>query len=375
MLHRLLISMRIILTVAGALALLYTLSFPDSILPPTPALEYITGITAYTFKPYLWVLPLLSMELTAGMGSRRNFVWFTSLFGVLLVAFLAWPVVQAHYPELIHPTFEFEDGKLAVGIGWLAVIAVGSVLFRCVLLDFLFKAPERAEESDAGAVESAVLDPSTARTVREIAADPVRVRPHFLFGDADRGLIERFGILMRRLLLRRHLRTALLATAAAACLGWFFLYPQPDEEQALQRDLAAMYDYTVTPAGQMRATTPAVHAAYRVLRYVADKEAFAGFTRGQAEKWLRLQHLPDAYRRQLRDETDRPLPSVDDAFDSRTRFLTVCDGRRTAVLFIRTDITGERINIAEVQDAGWNAVMDDRRRRFGNDIDTRILSR
>ena len=41
------------------------------------------------------------------------------------------------------------------------------------------------------------------------------------------------------------------------------------------------------------------------------------------------------------------------------------DGRRWAVLYIRTNAEGDKINVAEVQDAGWNAVADDKRRRFG----------
>ncbi len=375
MLRNLLIALRIILVTACTLALLYVFSFPDSIIPEHPLYEYMEGITALDFKPWLWLAPLLCMEFFDVLGPRRNLVWFVSLFAVLLVGVVAWPVVESTYPEYLYRTFAYEDGKLSVGLGWLAVLTFGSILFRGVLLSFLYKAPERADDSELNTVDSAVLDPASARTVREIAADPVRVRPHFLFGDADYGMIERFGLFMRRLMFRNRMRIALLAAGGVLLLAWFCFYPRPDEAEALQRDLDRLPEHVLQPDGLRVATTPAVHAAYRVMKYISDHEAFSGFTRQQAEKWLGLECVPEPYRLAMRDETDRPLASVDDAFESRTRFLTVSDGSRTAVLFIRTNEQGDKINVSEVQDAGWNAVMDDRRRRFGNDIDTRILSR
>lgn len=372
MLLKLLIALRILLVTCGTLALLYVLSFPDSIIPDNPMYDFMEGVTAMDFKPWLWLVPLLCMEFFDVLGPRRNLVWFTSLFAVLLTGVIAWPVLEASYPELLYPTFAYEDGKLSTGLGWLAVITFGSILFRGVLLSFLCQGPERSDDSELNSVDSAVLNPSTARTVREIAAAPVRVKPRFLFGDADHGLIERFGVFMRKLVFRHRVRTGLFTAAAVLLLSWFCFYPRPDDRQALRRDLARMYDRQ--PKSQV-ATTPAVHAAYRVMKYISDHEVFAGFSRPRAEKWLQLDKVPARYRNILRDESDRPLASVDDAFESRTRFLTVSDGHRTAVLFIRTNEQGDVINISEVQDAGWNAVADDLRRRFGNDIDTRILSR
>ncbi len=374
MFHKLLIALRILLVTLCALVLLYVFSFPDSIIPEHPMYEYAEGLTAMDFKPWLWLVPLFCMEFFDVLGSRRNLVWFVSLGSVLLAGIIAWPVLEAAYPELLYPTFSYEDGKLSSGLGKLAVLMIGSILFRGVLLAFLYKEPERGDDSELNVVDSAVLDPSTARTVREIVADPVRVRPRFLFGDADYGLIERFGVFMRRLMFRHRMRTALFFAAVALLLAWVIFYPRPDAQQSLQRDLLRMTEHTLRPDGSPVATTPAVYAAYRVMKYVSDHEAFAGYSRAQAEKWLQLDKVPEPYRLIMRDETDRPMASVDDAFESRTRFLTVSDGRRTAVLFIRTNEQGDVINISEVQDAGWNAVMDDRRRRFGNDIDTRILS-
>ena len=151
----------------------------------------------------------------------------------------------------------------------------------------------------------------------------------------------------------------------ALLLLWFFFYPQPDEQQALRRDLRTMYQHVKQPDGTRHATFPAVHAAYRVMKYISDHEIFAQFDKKKAEQWLGLSNVPEPYRKQLRDESDISIASVDDIFDSRTRFLTITDGTRTCVLYIRTDESGDIINIAEVQDAGWNAKADDIRKRFG----------
>lgn len=361
------LAMRMLLTLIGAAALLFTLSYPDLILPPDPNAQDITTFTIYDIKPVLWVFPLLFMEMVNCMGTRRNVVWFTALGVVWLAGFIAWPLLLSYAPEWVERTLPFEGGKLPMGLGYLSIIIFGSVLFRRVLLAFLFTTP-RSELDDPTMMDAAILDPSKGRTVQEIAANPPKVKPRFLFGEADHGLIERFYALMRRLRLMRHLRSLLLGLAGLGLVVWFWLYPRPTEQQALQRDLAAMYQAYKLPDGSYRATCRAVHAAYRVMRYIADKEVFAGKTLEQAQRWLRVDRLPEDYRRQVLDSTDIPLPSVDNLFESRTRFLTVQDGRRIAVLYIRTDESGNIINVAEVQDAGWDAVMDERRRRFGRDI-------
>ncbi len=363
MMSRLLTCLRFLLALAGAALLLYVFSYPDSVLPPDPAVADVEGLTVYDFKPVIWLAPLLLLELICAAGPHRNRVWFGSLLTVFIAGLLAWPPLLASRPELVHPMLEFEDGKLAVGLGYMALLLAASALFRLVLLDFLFSRPEEARD-ESGHMEATVLDPSTARTVKEIAADPVRVNPRFLFGDADLGLIERFHALMAKLMRRSLARRLLLLAALLAGAAWFFLYPQPNEQEALQRDLAAMYE---TDASGLRATPRAVHAAYRVMRYVHEHESFAGFDAARAEQWLHLDRATPAYRRLLRDETDRPLASVDDVFEVRTRFLTVTDGRREAVLFVRTDASGEHINIAEAADAGWNAEADEQRRILGAD--------
>lgn len=365
MLNAFLPGMRFLLVLAGALALLYTLSYPDNILPPDPVLEDVEGFNIMQLKPLLWLLPLLWMELWCYIGKHRNKVWFSAMLSVLVAALVALPVLRAQYPELVRPTLPFEGGMLYRGLLYYAIILFGSVLVRLVLLRYLF--PEAPIHIESGSQSSAVLNPEEARSVKEIAAHPVRVQPKFLFGPGDEGVVTRFRKLMRRIILVHTGRNTAIALGILGLGLWVFLYPQPTPEEALLRDKARMYSHRITPQGIPLATRAAVHAAYRVMKEISDKELFAGMNRRQAEEWLGLQNVPEGYRAWLRDERDVPLPSVDNAFESRTRFLTVQDGRRISVLYIRTNEAGDVINVAEVQDAGWNAVADERRRRFGND--------
>lgn len=372
MIGRLILWLRVALTMLGAAALLYTLSYPDSLMPPSPHLEYVTGFKLYDLKPVMFLAPLLFMELVSMCGEQRNRVWFTAMLGVFVAAVIAWPVLRAHAPEWVYATLPFEDGKLSEGLRVYALIMAGSFVFRRVLLAYLFREPRNTDD-DPSAMDPVILDPSKAKTVREIAANPMRVSPKFRFGEADRGLIERFYDFMRRLSWLKGRKRLLQLGGVLAVILWFFFYPQPTEQQALKRDIEAMYGCRELPGGARLATHHAVHAAYRVMRYVSDHELFAGMTTEQAKKWLQVQRAPQAYRRQLLDSSDISLPSVDDMFESRTRFFTVQDGRRTAVLYVRTDQTGEKINVCEVQDAGWNDYADMQRRRFGMDMPSGFL--
>ncbi len=359
--------MRCLLALAAAAALLYTFSYPDSLLPPNPYADDVKGITLYTFKPVLWLLPLLVLELICLAGPQRNRVWFGSTLTVLICGLLAWPVLQAWRPELVHPMLEFEDAKLAGGLGYFAVLIFVSVLLRLVVLAHL-EEQSRVHHS-GGEIEATVLDPEKARTVREIAADTQRVQPRFLFGGADEGVIEHFRRLMSSLWQRTLWQRALLTSALLAGLTWFFLYPQPNEAEAMERDFAAMYETqsVCKPEFPPLATPRAVHAAWRIMKHVHDHESLAGMTLPEAEAWMQLHRAPALYRRSLRADHSEHIASIDPTFDARTPFLTVTDGRRTAALYIRTNAEGTRINVAEVVDAGWNAVADEHRRIFGND--------
>lgn len=357
--------LRLIVATAGAIGLLYVLSYPDSILPPSPDIAYVEGWTVYEVKDWMWIVPLLVMEMASAAGKWENRVWFTAQDGVLVAALWAYPLLKATVPEWVEPTFAFEDGKLQMGLVYYGIICFGSVLLRKVLVPALSR--NRYAEADAGAMEASVLDPSKALTVREIAAHPQRAKVRFLFGEADQGLIRAFVRLMRRVGTVRALRQLAVSLFVIGTVLWMYCYPQPSEEEALVRDKAAMYDTHRTAHGR-EATHRAVHAAYRVMRYVSDRESLAGMSVPEAEKWLELERAPKDYRAVLRDERDMEIASANPIFESRTRFFTVKSGRRVAVLYVRMNKEGNAINVSEVADAGWNAVADALRRKFGADL-------
>ena len=90
-------------------------------------------------------------------------------------------------------------------------------------------------------------------------------------------------------------------------------------------------------------------------------------TAAEAEQWLGLDQVHPGYRAWLRDERDIELASTNSMYEVRDRFLTVTNGRLICVLYVRTNEAENRIIISELQDAGWDAVADEQRRRLGND--------
>lgn len=370
---------------AGAYALLYVLSY--GVVAPDSAREWEEGMTLYHLRGYLWVLPWLFTEFVCVIGPRRNLVWFSSMLTVLIGALIAWPVLTATQPELVYRMLPFQEtGMLSVGVLYFSIILFTSVIVRLVFLAFLFTPP--ADEDVSGEVDATVLDPATARSVREIAANPVRPQPKFRFGDADEGVVQRFHALMRRLIFRRRGANVALLLALAALVAWFFLYPQPTEDEALQRDLVQLKQYQKFK-GAAYSPLRSVCAAYRVMEYIDTHNSFEGKTKAEAEAWLGLDK-EDAHHAAMRRESDLSVPSVDDAFESRERFLTVstafdfrlsgdnCELPRkapTAILYIRTDESGDRINVVEIQDSGFNDVTDEQRHRMGTDWNRRALHR
>ncbi len=367
MMNKLFILLRFLLCLPGAAALLYSFSYPDAILPPNPAMEEQTGVHLYALKPFIWMLPVLYMELVSGCGSRRNLVWFGSLFTVFGVALVVYPVLAAHWPEYVEPTFTYQGGMLSTGLThYLAFLAV-TFCFRLVLLNYMFPPEDFQAQMEVGFVSASVLDPANARTVKEIAADTKAPKHHFQFKPGDSRMALRWKLIMRRLFVRSLVANSCIAGSILLLLLWFFLYPQPTAEEAMQRDKARMFEHNVTQHGYPVATKAAVHAAARVMKFISDTEALGGMSRAEAEAWLGLNSVPDTYRAWLRDERDIDLPSTNSLYENRTRFLTVTNGRFICVLYIRTNPADESIVVAELQDAGWDAVADENRRRMGND--------
>lgn len=359
--------LRYLLCTLGAAALLYTFSYPDAVLPPNPIMEDTAGFTLYKLKPVIWVLPVLLMELVALAGRRRNLVWFAALFTVLVAALLAYPVLAAHRPEYVEPTFSYQGGMLATGLGYyLAFVGISAVV-RLVLVAYVFPPEDFESQLEIGFVSASALDPANARTLKEIAAEARPAPPKFQYKAGDARIALRWRLIMRRMILRSRIANGAVAGGVLLVLLWFLCYPQPTAEEAWQRDKTLMLEHHTNAHGQTLATRAAVHAAARAMKHISDHESLAGMSRAEAEQWLGLDQVPTAYRTWLRDERDIELASADSMHENRTRFLTVTNGRQICVLYIRTNEADQSIVISELQDAGWDAVADEKRRRIGND--------
>ncbi len=372
--NKLLLSFRILLGLCCSILTLLLLSYPDAVIAPDPSKQYLSGFHLYHYREFLWLIPFLAMEFVCAVGSKRNLVWFISLISPIVVGLLIWPLLQAYRPELLFPTFSYEDGKLSMGLAYMGMILVASILFR-LLLNYFFADPaELYEDNEIGVVE---LDIDKAKTVREIVAENNQVKPNFLFGDADKGLIARFYERTRALLQLKRMQQVLVLSLVTLGVVWFFAAPVflVSPAQAEARDWERMYDYQVDAQGNKLATHAAVHAAYRVLSKISADEALAGMSKAQAERFLRLNGVDSSYLAQIRDESDLIMNSAEDIFASRTRFLTITDGTRRVVLYIRENEDGTRINICEIQDDGWNAIVDYDRRRIGASWRSNVLSR
>ncbi len=367
MLDKLFLFFRFLFCLVGAAALLYTFSYPDALLPPNPILEDAAGFTLYKLKPLIWVAPILFMELVGACGPRRNLVWFGALFTVLVVALVAYPVLAAQWPEYVSPTFSYQGGMLATGLAHYVAFLGVTFVFRKVLLSYMFPPEELQEQMEVGFVSATALNPASARTLKEIAAEPRKAQHNFQFKSGNERMALRWRLIMRRMVLKSRLANTCAAAALVALALWFLCYPQPTAEEALQRDMSRMFTHRLNAKGQPLATTAAVHAAARVMKHISDYESLAGMTREEAEAWLGMDKVPEGYRAWLRDERAIKLASTDSLHENRTRFLTVTNGRQICVLYIRTNEADESIVVSELQDAGWDAVADENRRRIGDD--------
>ncbi len=350
--------LRIFLCTLFASALVLMWAYPNSFIIPSFLREENPNDTIYHLRTYLWVIPFILMELVCMAGERKNLVWFSSLFIVLLTGLLLWPYLDVWRPELLWKQLSYEDARLAVALGYFSILIFFSAIFRLIILNFLFAPPPEIYEGNE--VDVMRLDPSQGRSVKEIAARQGRVKARFLFGGADEGIVSRFYDMMRSVLeMRRSRRIMLLSLLGVGAL-WFFIYPAVMDNPAfrLQRDRERMYE----KSGE-HMSTAALYAAQRVLHDVAKNDRLSGMTIAEAERYLAI---PREDYKQLRDESELASWSAGDIHNSRRRFLTLTDGQRRVVLYLRMNADKKHINFADLEEEGWNAVIDEKRRRQSN---------
>ena len=167
---------------------------------------------------------------------------------------------------------------------------------------------------------------------------------------------------------------------SAACLvaAWFLFYPQPNKQEALERDLKAMFETTADAEGNQIGTTRAVYAALRVMHYAEAERSLDNRTVAQAEKWLGLGQVSPDYRTFIRNEQISELEYMPMRLSTTgveyARFLTITDGRLHAVMVLnlRTNEVDQEteapkitpntiINFPQYFEFGWDMAEDKRR--------------
>ncbi len=359
---------RITLSVLFSLLFLFAWAFPHLAAPATimplhgaPEPD-IFDKGGYFDENKLWMLSLLALYIVSAMGQRKNLVWFSGWFSALLLGVLLWPFLQVWYPEYLWSPVSYLKSGLSWGMVYTGIFVGASMVLRLGLLPFLFPKPLEAHEGNE--VDLDRLDVSSARTVREIAASKGRVRATFLFGDADKGLVARFYATMRSMMLAKLSRLYFISSILAFLGLWFYFYPKlvGTVEHGIARDRERMYQVAGEKDGRQLLTTPALHAAMRVLTPIVKEEKLRGMTLEQAEKYLGLEGLDPNLLAQLRDETPIDTKSAGAVYGGRTRFLTLEDGTRRLILYIRLAADKNTINLAELEEEGWNPRVDERRR-------------
>ncbi len=368
MMNAVTLMIRITLSVLLSLLFLFAWAFPHlaapaTIMPlhgaPEPDIFQQGG---YFDANKLWMLSLLGLYIVSAMGQRKNLVWFSGWFTALLLGALLWPFLQVWYPEYLWSPVAYLKAGLSWGMLYTAIFVAASMVLRLGLLPFLFPQPLAPHEGNE--VELDRLDVSKARTVREIAASKGRVRASFLFGEADKGLVARFYATMRSMMFAKLSRLYLITSILSFIGLWFYLYPKlvGTVEHGLARDRERMYQVAGVQGGRHLLTTSSLHAAMRVLAPIASEDKLRGMTIKQAEKYLGLTGLDPALIAQLRDETPINTKSAGVLYGGRTRFLTLEDGTRRLILYLRLGADKDTINFAELEEEGWNPRVDEARR-------------
>lgn len=398
------IGVRILIVATGAVLLMLLAAFPSALVGPeaTVSIPHVKHTFLVEWKNWLWLAPWLLMEVAAIAGKGRNLVWFSGLVGVIGITMVIYPIIQATRPELIDPAFRemvfnidlreqleqieilhedssYRDRCLSFGFPILWILLGLSAFLRLVVLGYLLRLQEKKDDNEYTNVDAADIAPDAenARTVKEIAANPQKVKPQFKFGKADSGLVARIKAMLLRLQYLRTVKGLCILGVVSLFFAWFYLYPQPNAEEAFERDLEAMYQTTTDADGNEIGTTRAVYAALRVMKYVTDNRSLENITVQEAEKRIQLHRATAAYRKTIRNEDLEELvymplrlkTSVDYA-----RFLTITDGRHLAVLvlnlrtFEKDRITGAPvmhpntyINFTQYFENGWDTAEDKRR--------------
>lgn len=403
------IALRTFIVMLGAWVMMIVIAYPSTFTgnDATVQVPYIAPDFLLEWRNWMWVLPWVVMELAAAAGPRRNLVWFSGLLIAIASTMIIYPMLEATRPELIEsPLYNadieslfnqereekiqlfseatpYRDKGLSFGFIFLWPLLGLSAFIRLVVLGYMLKLHQTSPDNEYTYIDAAQIAPDapSARTVKEIAASRQSIDPHFSFGAADKGLVQHVKALLAKLQYIRTVKGLIWLGIVALLFGWFYLYPQPTEQEAVERDLHYMYETRPAANGQPVATPRAVYAALRVIRYVHQHKILDNKSVAEAEQWFRLDKIPTSYRRIVQDNN---LNAIKENVPNRLRphkgtdyakFLSIGDGRHHVVLLLDLltndapePTTGSlptqastRIYTCQYFEYGWDIELDHRR--------------
>lgn len=354
------LALRSFLVACFALLAVVLAAFPDWVLPQAEIAASMHRVAMEHVHNWMWLLPLLAMEVVAALGAHRNRAWFTGLLAAWVLVVLALPVLRWYAPELVTRTHPAENVKLYPVVFGMTVFVAVSLFFRLTILRYMFPPCSPSDESGFYVGEDLTMSP---RTVQEIVASPPRRRKYFLFGMVDEEKLRRWGIAGKAALALFRSRVQWAMAGCVLLLVWnvVFFYAAGGSEGERERDLERLGEFRRTPEGGMRATSRATHAAYRLFGDIDKRQLFNGKSREEMVQFLRLDSWDPAYRKQA-------MEPLDELYSLRERWLTIDDGSKKADLFLYLDKKTGLVVQAERDEKGWDPSLDDYRSRLGVDL-------
>lgn len=139
------------------------------------------------------------------------------------------------------------------------------------------------------------LSPDKGKTVAELRKGIDRKQVNFLFGQADRELVEKWGKIAQGIVALSRSRKRLTASVVGGLLLWpvavFFL--SGGMSGALERDIDRMWETRPFRDGMVVSTSAAMNAARRVFK---DSRSLRGKTLAQAQIWLKTERKNPAFK-------------------------------------------------------------------------------
>lgn len=355
-----LLALRSLLVACFALLAVVLAAYPDWVLPQAEIAASAHRVAMGHLHDWMWLIPVVLMEVVAALGSCRNRAWFTGLLAAWVLVILALPVLRWYAPELVMRAHPSENVMLYPVAFGMTVFVAASLFFRLTILRYMFPPHSPSDESGFYVGEDLTMSP---RTVQEIVASPPRRRKYFLFGMVDEEQLRHWGLAGKAALALLRMRTQLVLAACVLLLVWNVgvFYATGGSAGERNRDRERLGEFVRSQGGEMVATSRAVHAAYRLFGDIDKNRLFIGKSREEMAHYLRLDSWDPAYRKQATEP-------FDELYSLRERWLTIDDGSKKADLFLYLDKkTGLAVQ-AERDEKGWDPRLDDYRSRLGVDL-------